>query len=143
MEGQIHITQTNGFRVHTFTAPERGWHVNSHIIEFPSQLLVVDAQYLLPYAREVVAYSQQLKKPLTRLYITHYHPDHLLGAAAFSAPIYALRQVIAKIKVVGDREEHEKFGDEVNIHINFIHLKGAAFPALRISSPRRFVSYTL
>src|SRR5262249_14115018 len=89
---------------------------NSHIIEFPSQLLVVDAQYLLPYAREVVTYSQQLKKPMARLYITHYHPDHLLGAAAFSAPVYALPEVITKIEAVGDRvarEEHEKFGDDV------------------------------
>lgn len=115
MQGKITVTEVGDLRVHTSTAPERGWQVNSHVIELPSQLLVIDAQYLLPYAREVVSYASQLQKPITRLYISHYHPDHLLGAVAFSAPIYALAEVSAKIAAVGDRvarEEHEKFGDE-------------------------------
>lgn len=116
MHGTIRITESGGLKIHTFTAPERGWRVNSHIIELSSQLLIVDSQYLLPYAREVMAYAGQLHKPIARLYISHYHPDHLLGAVAFSAPIYALREVIAKVQVVGNRvarEEHEKFGDDV------------------------------
>jgi glyoxylase-like metal-dependent hydrolase (beta-lactamase superfamily II) len=159
MQGKITVTEAGGLRVHTFTAPEKGWQVNSHIVELPSQLFVVDAQYLLPYAREVVSYSGQLKKPISRLYITHYHPDHFLGAVVFSSPIYALRGVSAKIAAVGDRvarEEHEKFGDDVperaqhpshvvepgtetleSIPIEFIHLQHAetqdalmvAFPA--------------
>ena len=116
MQGKITVTQADSLKVHTFTAPEKGWQVNSHIIELSSQLLVVDAQYLLPYAREVVSYALQLQKPITRLYISHYHPDHLLGAIAFPAPIYALAEVSTKIAAVGDRvarEENEKFGDEV------------------------------
>jgi glyoxylase-like metal-dependent hydrolase (beta-lactamase superfamily II) len=116
MQGKITVTEAGDLKVHTFTAPEKGWQVNSHIIELSSQLLVIDAQYLLPYAREVFSYALQLQKPITRLYISHYHPDHLLGAAAFSAPIYALAEVSAKIAAVGDRiarEEHEKFGNEV------------------------------
>lgn len=159
MQGQIHITQADSLKIHTFTAPDRGWRVNSHIIEFSSQLLVVDAQYLLPYAREVVGYAGGRKKPISRLYITHYHPDHLLGAVAFSAPTYALQEVSAKIEAVGDRvarEEHEKFGQDApkraqrplhvvepgtesidSIPIEFIHLQHAetqdalmiAFPA--------------
>jgi glyoxylase-like metal-dependent hydrolase (beta-lactamase superfamily II) len=80
-DGPIYITPSEGLIIHTFTAPERGWQVNSHIVELPSQLLVVDSQYLLPYAREVVAYTEQLKKPISRVYITHYHPDAIaLGA---------------------------------------------------------------
>ena len=43
--------------IHTFTGPEDGWLVNSHIIEFPSQLFVIDAQYTLPFAREVAGYA--------------------------------------------------------------------------------------
>ena len=77
---------------------------------------MIDAQYLLSYAREIVAYTAQLQKPIARLYISHYHPDHLLRAAAFSAPVYALNEVAAKIAAVGyrvAREEHEKFGDDV------------------------------
>src|SRR5277367_5627824 len=88
----------------------------SHIIELPSQLLVVDAQYTLPLACEVARYAAGLGKPLTRLYVTHYHPDHLLGAAVFDAPLYTLTSVADKIRVAGDRvarEEHEKVGDDI------------------------------
>lgn len=165
MDGTIRTTQADGLKIHTFTAPERGWQVNSHIIELSSQLLVVDSQYLLPYAREVVAYAGGLKKPISRLYITHYHPDHLLGAVAFSAPTYALRDVTAKIEAVGDRvarEEHEKFRDDVpkqaqrpshvvepgtesieSIPIQFIHLQDAETQdALMIGFPAHGILIT-
>jgi glyoxylase-like metal-dependent hydrolase (beta-lactamase superfamily II) len=115
----ISITRGNGVRVHTYTAPEDGWRVNTHIFELATQLIVLDAQYMPKYAREVLDYAATLGKPITRLYISHYHPDHLLGAAAFSAPIYALPEVKARIEAVGDRvaaEEHEKHGDLIPAH---------------------------
>jgi glyoxylase-like metal-dependent hydrolase (beta-lactamase superfamily II) len=110
------ITRNPMAPIHTFTAPEDGWLVTSHIIELPTALLVVDAQYTLTYAREVARYAEALNKPLIRLYVTHYHPDHLLGAAAFDAPLYALPSVTEKIAKAGDRvarEEHEKMGDVI------------------------------
>jgi glyoxylase-like metal-dependent hydrolase (beta-lactamase superfamily II) len=114
--GELTLTRSGELCVHTFTAPDDGWCVNSHIIETPNELVVIDAQYMLPYAREVVAYAATLGKPITRLYLTHFHPDHILGAAAFSSPIYALASVAAKIGAVGDRvasEEHEKHRDKI------------------------------
>jgi glyoxylase-like metal-dependent hydrolase (beta-lactamase superfamily II) len=114
--GEINLTRRGEACVHTYTAPDDGWCVNSHIIETKNELLVIDAQYTLTYAREVVAYAAELGKPIRRLYITHYHPDHLLGAPAFSCPIHALASVAAKIDAVGDRiavEEHEKHGDVI------------------------------
>jgi glyoxylase-like metal-dependent hydrolase (beta-lactamase superfamily II) len=119
MLGKITLTPSDGLKIHTYTAPEEGWCVNSHIIELPSQLITVDAQYMLPYAREVVSYAETLNKPIARLYISHYHPDHLLGAAAFSAPMYSLPEVKDKIEAVGDRvarEENEKHGDAIPTH---------------------------
>src|SRR5271163_4633178 len=113
MLGQMALTKTGNLTLHTYTAPEKGWCVNSHVVELSTQLLVVDAQYMLPFAREVASYAESLGKPISRLYISHYHPDHLLGAAIFPAPIYALPEVSAKIAAVGDRvasEEHEKHG---------------------------------
>ena len=165
MLGQITVTDAQALKVHTFTSPEKGWQVNSHIIELSSQLLVIDSQYLLPYAREVVSYAAQLQKPITRLYISHYHPDHLLGAAAFSAPIYALREVSAKIAAVGERvarEEHEKFGEDVStcvamptcivkpgvetidaVPVNFIHLEQAETQdALMVGLPEQGILIT-
>src|ERR1700728_2520704 len=116
MPGTWTVTRNVIAPLHTFTAPEEGWLVTSHIIELPSELLVVDAQYTLTYAREVARYAEKLEKPLSRLYVTHYHPDHLLGAAAFDAPLYALPSVADKIAKAGDRvarEEHEKMGDVI------------------------------
>jgi glyoxylase-like metal-dependent hydrolase (beta-lactamase superfamily II) len=108
--GEMTLTRSGEVCIHTYTAPEDGWCVNSHIVETATGLLVVDAQYTLPSAREVAAYAATLGKPITRLYISHYHPDHVLGAAAFATPIYALASVAAKIHAIGDRiadEEHE------------------------------------
>jgi len=116
MPGTWTVTGTAALPLHTFTAPEDGWLVTSHIIELPSQLLVVDAQYTLPLAREVVGYAAGLNKPIARLYVTHYHPDHLLGAAVFEAPLCTLANVADKIAKAGDRvagEEHEKVGDDI------------------------------
>ena len=116
MPGTWTATRTGLPTIHTFTSPQDGWLVTSHIIELPSQLFVVDAQYTLAYAREVGRYAAALNKPLTRLYITHYHPDHLLGAAAFDAPLFALASVAEKIAAAGDRvahEEHEKVGNDI------------------------------
>src|SRR5277367_4831764 len=119
MLGTVTVSEHGGMRVHTYAAPDDGWCVNTHVLELTTQLLVVDAQYTLPYAREVLAYAERLGKPISRLYITHYHPDHLLGAVVFQAPIYALAEVKAKIEAVGDRvasEEHETCGEIVASH---------------------------
>jgi glyoxylase-like metal-dependent hydrolase (beta-lactamase superfamily II) len=103
-------------KVHTYTAPESGWVVNSHIIELPTQLLLVDAQYTLANARAVADHAATLGKPITRLYITHCHPDHILGAQVFAAPCFALESVKAGIAATGDRvakEEHARLGNAV------------------------------
>lgn len=116
MQGKLSITNGSSLRVHTYTAPEAGWYVNSHIVELSHELIVIDAQYTLSFADEVVSHAATLGKPISRLYLTHYHPDHILGAASFRSPIYALAEVAQKIDLVGDRvarEEHEKLGDVI------------------------------
>jgi glyoxylase-like metal-dependent hydrolase (beta-lactamase superfamily II) len=102
--------------IHTFAAPEEGWEVNSHLLEFTTEIFAIDAQYTIPLAEEVAKFAETLGKPLTRLYVTHYHPDHLMGASAFRAPLFALSSVAEKIAAVGDRvarEEHEKMGEKI------------------------------
>jgi glyoxylase-like metal-dependent hydrolase (beta-lactamase superfamily II) len=110
------VTRNDVAPIHTFTASEDGWLVNSHVIGFPSRLFVIDAQYTLPNGHEVVRYAGGLRKPMTRLIVTPYHPDHILGAAAFDVPLYALESVAEKIHVAGDRvaqEERQKVGDDI------------------------------
>jgi glyoxylase-like metal-dependent hydrolase (beta-lactamase superfamily II) len=103
MPGTFVVARHPFLSLHTYTAPEKGWLATSHIIELASQMFIVDAQYTLTFAREVVNYAATLGKPQTRLYVTHYHPDHLLGAPAFNIPLYALAIVADKIATAGDR----------------------------------------
>jgi glyoxylase-like metal-dependent hydrolase (beta-lactamase superfamily II) len=116
MNGTITTTSRSLLKVHTYTAPESGWVVNSHIIELPTQLLLVDAQYTLANARAVASHAATLGKPITRLYISHCHPDHILGAQVFDVPRFALASVKAQIGATGDRvakEEHARLGNAV------------------------------
>jgi len=36
MQGKITVTQADALKVHTTTAPKKGWQVNSHTIELRS-----------------------------------------------------------------------------------------------------------
>jgi hypothetical protein len=65
------VTSGEAATVRTYTAPDDGFPVTSHVIELPAQLVVVDAQCALPYAREIVDDAKGLDKPLARLYIGH------------------------------------------------------------------------
>jgi hypothetical protein len=60
MQGSVSISDRGDVKIHTYTAPENGLLVNTHLIELPRQLLAVDAQYGLPYAAEVVEYAKSL-----------------------------------------------------------------------------------
>ena len=165
MLGEITLTRSGETCVHTYTAPEPGWCVNSHIVETQKALAVVDAQYMLPYAHEVTAYAAALGKPIERLYLTHFHPDHILGAAAFACPLFALDSVAKKIAAVGDRvagEEHEKHGDAIparaqrperivppgvetidGVRFEFLHLQHAeTADALMVGLPDRGILIT-
>lgn len=102
MQGSVTVTQAGAARVHTYTAPELGWRVNSHLIELPSQIVLFDAQLTQSYASEVLDIASAIAKPITRLYISHAHPDHFVGASFIEAPSYALPSVKALIDESGD-----------------------------------------
>jgi glyoxylase-like metal-dependent hydrolase (beta-lactamase superfamily II) len=116
MQGAVSLTDRGDVKIHTYTAPEQGLLVNTHLIELPTQILAVDAQYGLPYAAEVAEYARSLGKPISRTYISHEHPDHFFGAAVLGAPIYALAEVKAAIDAAGDTmaaNNHAQYGDFV------------------------------
>jgi glyoxylase-like metal-dependent hydrolase (beta-lactamase superfamily II) len=103
MRGIVTVTPAaGGVSIHTYTAPEPGWRVNSHIVELPTQLVIVDAQLTAGYATEVAELAGRLGKPVTRLYISHAHPDHFAGAGVIDAPSYALASVKHLIDASGD-----------------------------------------
>ena len=102
MKGMVKILERDGVRIHSYVSPGDSARVTSHIVEGPTRLVIYDAQFLVPYAKEVRAYADSLNKPIDRVIITHAHPDHFFGTAAAFAdiPIYALpktKNVITKI----------------------------------------------
>ncbi|MDI4232501.1 MBL fold metallo-hydrolase [Bradyrhizobium sp. Arg237L] len=103
--------------IHTFVAGFTGDNIANatHIIESKNILVLVDGQFLAPYATQFRAYADSLRKPIERLYLSHRHPDHWfgLGTAFGDVEIYALQETIDFIKQHGEesRQDHlEKMG---------------------------------
>lgn len=88
------VTESKGVKVHTYMSPGVMFANTSHVIELKDELLVVDGQFFAPYAQELKAFTDSLKKPISRFYISHDHPDHYIGFGdAFpEVPVYALAE---------------------------------------------------
>ena len=110
----------NSVTIHCVQAPEDGEMTNAQIIETPGKLILVDTLQLKPHADELKLYVESLGKPLDRVIVTHFHPDHWMGAPSFiGSPIYALQEVIQGINGMADyfigyhRSLHQNNADEV------------------------------
>jgi glyoxylase-like metal-dependent hydrolase (beta-lactamase superfamily II) len=109
--------QAGDVRIHTFVASFAANNIANatHVIESGSRLVLVDAQFLAPYARKFREYADSLGKPIDRLYLSHRHPDHWfgLGTAFADVPSYALPETASFIKEHGEasRNDHWKLGD--------------------------------
>jgi glyoxylase-like metal-dependent hydrolase (beta-lactamase superfamily II) len=72
-----------GLTLHVFTSPDVGEMVNSHVVETPNALVVVDVPLYRPFADEFRAYVDSLGKPIAKVLVTHAHPDHWFTLAHF------------------------------------------------------------
>ncbi|WP_333819905.1 MBL fold metallo-hydrolase [Ohtaekwangia sp.] len=107
--------QTKNFKIYTFVSPNEMFAVTSHVIELPSQLIVVDGQFFAPYAQQLKSFTDSLNKPITRFYISHDHPDHYLGFGdAFPhVEVYALKETKEGIEKEGQEtlvKRQQQFG---------------------------------
>jgi glyoxylase-like metal-dependent hydrolase (beta-lactamase superfamily II) len=109
--------QAGHVRIHTFISSFEYSNIANatHIIETKNQLVLVDGQFLAPYAKAFRSYADSLGKPIERLYVSHRHPDHWfgLGVAFRDVPIYALPETMSFIKEHGEEsvKDHWKLGD--------------------------------
>src|ERR671919_1358415 len=101
MNGTFTTTRGAQVAIHTYTAPEFGWMATSHLVELPTQLLLVDTPLLADSARDVLAYANSLGKSIAAVYISHGHPDHFATAGIFDAPVYALPSVADAVNASG------------------------------------------
>ncbi len=117
MKGKISSINRKGVLIHTYTSPEDGAFVNSHIIETKNRLVIIDTQFLRPYAKEVVDYVAGIGKIIERIIITHSHPDHWFGLEYFEKiPVYSLSETKNEIDILGDdmiKIYHSIFKDSI------------------------------
>ena len=98
------VKKTEDVKIHTFISAESFLANATHIIESPNELVVVDGQFVVPYAMQFRGYANSLGKPINRVYLSHGHPDHFfgLGAAFDDVKIYALPETIAFLEQSGE-----------------------------------------
>ena len=116
MQGKVITNEKKDVKLHTYISPPKGGLVTSHIIESKNKLVIVDAQFLVPFAKEVRAYADSLGKPIDRIIITHGHPDHFagLGAAFEDIPVYTTFKTKKFIEMAGAKvlkNKRKKMGD--------------------------------
>src|ERR1700693_1067756 len=88
-----------GLSIKVFTSPDDQFWVNSVIIEGEHEVMLVDAQLTKTSAEQVLQQIQETQKPLSIIYITHEHADHLLGLEVFREA-YPRVRIIANSAVV-------------------------------------------
>lgn len=97
-------------KVHTLVAPDQIFANATHIIELPEEMVLIDGQFFAQYGAEFKELANSLKKPISRYYVTHDHPDHYLGMGdAFKdVPVYALPEIRDSITKNGPNQLKEK-----------------------------------
>ncbi|MDB5242657.1 MAG: beta-lactamase domain protein, partial [Spirosoma sp.] len=103
--------------IHSYLSPEAAEMVCSQIIETHESLIIVDAQLLKEQAQAVRDYANTLGKPISKIIISHYHPDHWAVLESFAdVPIFSLPDTIVEIQGYGQMLLDSKkpaFGDAV------------------------------
>ena len=116
MADQLPAAQTSvvydgwGVRIHTFTSPDAFLANSTHIIESEHALVVIDGEFVVPYAKQFRAYADSLGKPIERVLLSHAHVDHFfgLGAAFTDVAVHALAETISYIAEHGESDRVER-----------------------------------
>lgn len=78
----LQAAEDSQLHLEVFTSTPHGYAVTSTLVYGENDLLLIDPQFLLSEARQVVDKIKATGRNLTTIYSTHAHPDHFLGVAA-------------------------------------------------------------
>lgn len=90
------VRDADGVRLWSYVTPAEFVSSSTYVVESENRLVLFDSHLTIPASRDFRAFVDSLGKPIDRLFITHSHPDHHMGAAtAFSdVPLYTADRVI-------------------------------------------------
>lgn len=100
-KGLISVYHLGPLKLHNYMAPASSAVVTSQIIETENQLHIIDTQFMQSLAAELRSYANSLGKPIERVCLSHWHPDHILGASQF-----ADREFVTTVDVANDCEKN-------------------------------------
>lgn len=98
------LADRRAVRVDTYASqPELVDSVNTHWIDTPAGLIVVDTQRIVPEARQAIRHIQATGRPVVAILITHPHTDHYGGLPLFrkafqNARVYASAGTIRSMR---------------------------------------------
>ncbi len=97
-----------GPTVKAYTASEQGFLVDSYAVVDGGEILLIDTQLVKPEVEKFIELVKGLDGKVTTIYITHPHPDHMMGAewllAAFpDAKLVAAPATVDVLKASADK----------------------------------------
>ena len=97
-------------KIHSFTSPDFLLGNTTHVIETADALILVDGQFVVPFAMQFRGFANSLNKPIERLYLSHAHVDHFfgIGAAFDDVDVYADAETIAVLANSGEAMRQER-----------------------------------
>ncbi len=118
--GMVSVHPLGAITLHTYIAPSDGAVVTTQIVETETALHVLDTQFLQPFAIEARAYADSLGKPIAKVMLSHWHPDHLLGVSQYADVPFVTTEAVRNDcetfrEIYGARKE--AFGDATPLRL--------------------------
>lgn len=114
-------TLAPGVTIETYVAPRASMFVSAHLLVGTDDIVLIDSTFLKSDADAIAGLIDRTGRPLSRVIVTHAHPDHFLGAAALkkrfpTAQYLARPQTAAEIASIYDmalRAMGADYGDAI------------------------------
>ena len=88
------------------TSSEKAFAVNSWLVPTRTGIVVIDTQFTVPEAEQLLDAVKRTERPLQAIIITHPHPDHFNGTCRLlrfaKVPVYATQATIEGVNATAE-----------------------------------------